>query len=120
MVRPLGSQAHAGSIVEPKPAPLGLFARHFQPFPPPDAIDALDVDLPALGQKHLADAPVAVAAKACGQAHDGARQHRFVVRHLAIAPLRRTRLAHNSTRATLRNGKPRAYVVNTRPLAGRA
>src|SRR5437868_9710644 len=62
VVRTLRSETDARSIIEPQTAPFGLFAWYFQPFPAPDAIDAFDVDPPAFGNQHLADAPIAVAA----------------------------------------------------------
>ena len=43
MVRPLRPQAHARAVVEPQTAPAGLLARHFQPLPPQDPVDRLDV-----------------------------------------------------------------------------
>ena len=120
VVRPLGSETHARPVVEPETAPLRLFHWYFQPFPAPDPIDALDVDPPAFGNEHLADAPIAVAAVLRGEPHDVGRQLRFVVRRLEAPSLRRTRLSDDSARATLRDRKPRADVLDARPLAGRA
>jgi hypothetical protein len=79
VVRPLRSETYARPVVEPEAAPFWLFHRYFQPFPAPDAIDALDVDPPALGNEHLADAPIAVTAVSRGEPHDVGRQCRFVV-----------------------------------------
>jgi hypothetical protein len=92
----------------------------FQPFPAPDPIDALDVDPPAFGNEHLADAPVAVAAVLRGEPHDIGRQRRFVARRLQMPPLRRAWLSDDSTRATLRDIQARTDVRDARPLAGRA
>ena len=53
VIGPLGSQAHARAVIEPQTAPFGLLLWHFQPFPPPDAIDPLDVHPPALVDQQL-------------------------------------------------------------------
>jgi len=92
----------------------------FQPFPAPDAIDALDVDPPAFGNEHLADAPVAIAAVAGRQPHDVGGQRRFVVGRLQMPPLRRAWLSDDRARATFRDIQVRADVRDARPLAGRA
>ena len=120
MVRTLRSETDARSIVEPQTAPFRLFHWHFQPFPAPDAIDAFDVDPPAFGDKHLANAPVAVAAVPRRQPHDVGRQRRFVVRRLEMSSLRRAWLSDDSTGAAFRSLKARADVRDARPLAGRA
>jgi len=120
VVRTLRSETNARSIVEPQTAPLGLFHWHFQPFPPPDPIDAFDVDPPAFGNQHLADAPVAVAAVPGCQPHNVSRQSRFVVGRLQMPPLRRTRLSDDRTRATLRDIQLRTHVLDARALPGRA
>ena len=120
MVRTLRSETNARSIVEPQTAPFGLLHWHFQPFPPPDAIDAFDVDPPAFGDQHLADAPVAVAAIPRRQPHDGGGQRCFIVRRLQMPPLRRTRLSDDRTRATLRDIQLRTHVLDARALSGRA
>jgi len=120
VVWPLGSQTDARPIVEPQAATLRLFHWHFQPFPPPDPIDALNVDPPAFGNQHLADAPIAVAAVPRCQPHNVSRQSRFVVRRLQMSPLRRTWLSDDRTRATLRDIQLRTHVLDARPLPGRA
>lgn|SRR5205085_3849974 len=120
VVRTLRSETDARSIIEPQTAPFGLFAWYFQPFPAPDAIDAFDVDPPAFGNQHLADAPIAVAAVPGCQPHNGSRQSRFVVRRLQMSPLRRTWLSDDRTRATLRDIQLRTHVLDARPLPGRA
>ena len=103
VVRPLGSQPHARPVVEPETAPFRLLHWYFQPFPSPDPIDALDVDPPAFGNEHLADAPVAVAAVVRSEPHDVGCQRRFVVRRLQMSPLRRAWLSDDSAGATLRD-----------------
>ena len=103
VVRPLGPETHARPVVEPETTPLRLFHWYFEPFPAPDPIDALDVDPPAFGYQHLADAPIAVTAVLRGEPHDVGRQCRFVIRRLQMPSLRRTWLPDDSTRATLRD-----------------
>ena len=93
VVGSLGPKTDAGPIVQPQTAAFGLFAWHFQPFPTPDAIDALDVDPPAFGDEHLANTPVAVAAVPRRQPDDRSRQRGFVVRRLEMPSLRRARLS---------------------------
>ncbi len=95
------AQAHTRSIVEPETAPFWLFLWHFQPFPPPDAIDPLDVDMPTSGNKHLADAAIAVAAVLRGQPDDIGRQGGLVIANLEMPSLRRARLTNDQARATL-------------------
>ena len=78
MVWPLRLEPDAGPVVEPEPAPLRLLLRHFQPVPPPDALDALGVDHPAGRPEQRRDAAVAVTAILLGQRDDGGRQRRLV------------------------------------------
>ena len=54
MVRPLGAQPDAGSVVEPEPAPLRLLAGHLQPLAPPQALDSLVVQAAELVAAHPA------------------------------------------------------------------
>jgi arylsulfatase len=110
VVRPLRSQPHTRHIVEPETALLRLFHWDFQPFPASDPIDAFDVDPPAFGNQHPADAPVAVTAVPCRKSYDVNRQCRFLMRRLQIPSLRRSRLSDDSTGATFRGGKSRADV----------
>ena len=93
---------------------------HFEPFPTPDPIDALDVDLPAFVDKQLTDATIAIPAVRRSQADDRCRQPCFVIADLRLPPLRRTRLPDDMARATLRDRQLRAYVLNARSLAERA
>ena len=85
----LRPQPDARAIVEPETPAFGLLHRNFQPFPPPDAVDALDAHAPAFIDEQLADAPVAVATILRCKPHDRLRQHRFVCAHFRLAALRR-------------------------------
>jgi len=53
VIGPLRPQPDARAVVQPKAPALGLFLRHFQPFPPPDAIHALDAHLPARSKRRM-------------------------------------------------------------------
>ena len=55
--------------------------------------EMLDVDPPAFGDQHLANAPVAVAAIPRRQPDDSSRQRGFVIRCLEMPSLRRARLS---------------------------
>src|SRR6185503_16822100 len=120
VIGPLRSEPDARAVVEPEPPALGLLLWYFQPFPPPDAIHALDAHVPALVEEQAADAPVAIAPVPGRQPHDRLRQSCFVSANSLLSTLRRARLTDNRTRAALRNGELRAHVVHARPLAGRA
>jgi hypothetical protein len=61
MIGPSGTQTGTRSIIEPQTATFGLLLWHFQPFPSPDPIDALNSDAPALVDEKLAHTPVAIA-----------------------------------------------------------
>jgi len=46
MVPALGFEANARTVVQPQPAPFGLFAEYFQPLTPPQPLNLLMIDLP--------------------------------------------------------------------------
>ena len=48
VVGTLWPQTDARSVGEPETAPLRLLPWNFQPFPPPDPIDALDTNVPTI------------------------------------------------------------------------
>ena len=80
VVRPLGPQTDARSVVEPEPAPFRLFGRNFQPLAPPDPFDPLVVDDPACRRSQkLRDLPVAIAAILTGEFNDIGGQPFFVI-----------------------------------------
>jgi hypothetical protein len=93
VVGSLGAKTDAGSVVQPQTAALGLLAWYFQPFPTPDAVDALDVDPPAFGDEHLANTAIAIAAVPGRQPDDSSRQRGFIVRCLEMPSLRRAWLS---------------------------
>jgi len=120
MIGPLGSETDARSVIEPQTAAFGLLLWHFQPFPAPDPIDSLDADAPAFLDQQLADPPIAVTAILLGEPHDRLGERSLVVADLRVPALRRARLPDDSARATLRDGKLRAHVVDACSLPGRA
>jgi hypothetical protein len=68
IVGPLGAQTDAGSVRKPNATVLGLFGGDLQPLAPPDPLDPLVVDDPAVGRaQHLRDLPIAKAAVPAGQ-----------------------------------------------------
>src|ERR1044072_4929903 len=95
MVGSLRAQPHTRSIVEPQTAPFWLLLRHFQPLPPPDPPDPLDVHSPAFTDQPPADPRIAVAAVPAGQPLDGGRQRGLIVADPRPTTLRRARLTDN-------------------------
>ena len=120
VIWPLRPQTDARSVVEPETAAFGLFLRDFQPFPPPDPIDALDADAPAFVDEQLAHAAIPVATVLLGEPNDRVCQRRLVVADFRRPALRRARLADDRARTPLRYGQLRAHVIHARPLPGRA
>jgi len=53
VVTVLWPQPYAGSVVQPETSFLRLFHWHFQPLTPPQAFNALVIDLPAGISQHL-------------------------------------------------------------------
>src|SRR5208283_3710726 len=101
MVRMLGPQTDAGSVIEPEPLPLWLLCRDLQPLPPPDALDALDVHRPAGAPQQRRDPSIAVAAILDGERNDVDGQRRLVIRRPGDLALRRAMLAENAAGETL-------------------
>ena len=120
VVGPLGPETDARPVVEPQAATFRLFLRHFEPFPAPDAIDALDADPPAFVDEQLTDTAVAVAAILLGEPNNRLGERGLVLANLGLAALRRTRLPNDRARTTLRNRKLQAHVLNARALPRRA
>lgn len=89
------SQSDARTVVQPQPTALRLLVRHFQPLPPPDALDPFDVHDPASLMQHRGDAAIAIAAILEGERRDVGGQHRFVIRGLWDLALRGTMLTEN-------------------------
>jgi len=95
MVGVFRSQSDAGTVVQPQPTALWLLVRHFQPLPPPDALDPFDVHNPASLMQHRGDAAIAIAAILEGKRRDVGGQRRFVIRGLCDLALCGTMLTKN-------------------------
>jgi hypothetical protein len=104
MIGLLWSQTDARSVIEPEAPTFWLFAWDFQPFPPPDAIHALDADAPAFLHEQLPNAPVAVTPVLGRQSDDGPGERCLIVTNLWLATLAGARLTDNHTCASFGDG----------------
>ena len=89
VIRPLRSQSHAGTIVQPQPPARPLFLRHLQPLATPDALYPISAHLPTSTLQQRRDSPVSVATVFTGQGNDRFRQRLFVDlldRGIALCP----------------------------------
>ena len=120
MAGALRSKTDARSVIQPEAAAFRLFLRHFQPFPPPDAIDPLEVRPPAFDAKQRGDPAIAVAAVSRRQTDDRRGQRLLIIADDRPPALRRTRLADHGASTALRDINPGAHMLDTVPAAGRA
>jgi hypothetical protein len=88
VVGPLGPETEARPVVEPQTATFRLLQGHFEPFPAPDVIGALDAYPPAFVEEQLTDAAVAVAATLLGEPNDRFGERGLVPTNLGLAALR--------------------------------
>ena len=65
-----GSEADAGSIIEPEPPAFWLFLRNFEPLTPPYPVHTSNTDLPAFSIKKRCDPTVTVATNLLSQIDD--------------------------------------------------
>lgn len=100
---PLRPQAHARAVVEPEASPLRLSGWDFEPLPPPDALDPLHVDRPAVTPEQGRDPAVAVASILQSQGDDGGCQGGLVFGHHGALTLRRTMLAQDTAGEAFRH-----------------
>ena len=112
MVCLLGAQPDAGAVVEPEPAPLGLFAGHLQPLAPPQALDPLVIDLPAGVAQQGSDPPVSVAAILAGQLDHVPDQAILVGTATRDAALGRAMLPQHPASPALRDPEPVADMID--------
>ena len=82
MPRVLRPKPDTRAVVEPQPAPLGLSRGHFQPFLPPDTLNALVVHSPPVPLQHVCDPSVAISAVLSRQADNALGQTFFRFREL--------------------------------------
>lgn len=70
MVWAFWPEPDARPIIQPEPTLLRLLLWDFQPFTPPDPLDALVVHMPAAVVQHPGDHAIAIAPKLAGQLDD--------------------------------------------------
>ncbi len=120
MIRILGPQADAGSVVEPEPSFLRLPLRHFEPLPSPDPLDPLLVHEPAGLPQQGRDAPVAITAVLGRHGDDVGRQPCLIVSSLRDAPLRRAMLSEHAAHPPLGQLQGRPDVLDAGAATGGA
>ena len=120
MAGALRSKADAPAVIQPEAAAFGLFLWHFQPFPPPDAIDPLEVRTPAFDAKQRGDPAIAVPAVSRCQVDDRRSQRLLIIADDWPPALRRARLTDHGASTALRDFNPGAHMLDTVPAAGRA
>ena len=113
MAGALRPKTDARPVIQPEAAAFRLFLRHFEPFPPPDAVDPLEVHPPAFDPKQRGDPPVAVAAVSGRQADDRRGQRFLIIADDRLPALRRTRLSDHSASTALRDINPGAHRLDT-------
>src|SRR5579875_83497 len=97
---------HAAVGAAAQPPPFPLLARHFQPLLPPQPVDTLAVDPPALPSQQGPDPAVAVTRVLPHQLQDPRHQPHFLLGGLfRRLPLRRALLPQNTAGTTLGNTK---------------
>ena len=120
MAGALRPKTDARAVIQPEPAAFRLFLRHFQPFPPPDAIDPLEVHPPTLGTKQRGDPAIAVATVSRRQTDDRRGQRFFIIADDRLPALRCARLADHGASMALGDINPGAHMLDAIPAAGRA
>ena len=65
-------------VRQPPPAPVRVFLRHFEPFPPPQAFHPLVIHVPPFAPEEPGDAPIAIPPALGRQGHQAVHQPRFV------------------------------------------
>ena len=91
-----GTQANAGSVVEPKTPALGLFGRYFQPLTSPDPGYPLSIHSPALMSQHRRDPAIAIATVLDSKCRDISGQDRLIIASGWLLALRGAMLTKNS------------------------
>ena len=119
VVRPLGTQADAGAVVQPEPTPLRLFAGHLQPLASPQALDPLVVDLPAGVPQQGRNPPIAVTTVPAGQLDHVRDQAVLVVTAARGTTLGRAMLTQHPAGAALRGPELVTNMVDALPSARR-
>ena len=113
VVRPLGPQTDAGSIVEPEPAAPRLSGWNFQPLASPDPFDPLVIDDPAGGRSQkLRDLPIAIATILASEFDNIGGQSFFVISPRWRPPLRRSVLSEHAAHPSLGQLHLRSDVID--------
>ena len=98
-----GTQANAGSVVEPKTPALGLFGRYFQPLTSPYPGYPLSIHSPALMSQHRRDPAIAITTVLDRKGRDISGQYRLIIGSGRLLALRGTMLAENPASKPLRD-----------------
>ena len=103
MVRVLGPEPHARSIVEPQPTTWLLLLGNLQPFATPDTLHAVLANPPADSFQQRRDPAIPVTAVLAGKLEDRLRECIFVFTPYRAIALRAARLVGQPTRPALRH-----------------
>lgn len=116
----LGPLLVAGVFAVADVAPSSWFLGHLESGLAPEPVDALDVDVPAIGLEHGVDAPVAEARMLLGQLVDSSDQRLVLVRQTGLVSLRGAILANQLARPALGNLEGGLQVLYCSPFPRRA
>ena len=113
-------KSNAGSVIQPKSASFRLFGWNLQPFPSPDALNTLVIDMPARCPKEGSNTTVAITAILPGEFNNIRGQSFFIGSTMRDLPLCGTMLSQNPTGAAFRYAKRLSDLINTFATTGRA
>src|SRR5690606_37841395 len=113
-------QPDTGSVIQPQPALLWLPRWHFQPLPPPQALDPLVVHLPSGIPQQSRNPTIAIAAILSGQFDQVGVQAIFIRSPLRQLALRGAMLAQHpgQARRSETPNSPRTWSMQARRRAG--
>ncbi len=115
MVGMLGTQPHAGPVVEPQPPSRLLFLWNLQPFATPDPLYPIFANLPSIALQQRRNPTVAVAPILAGQLHDGPGESIFVFALCQLIALRAAWLLHQPARSALTQALFLSMIHRTTP-----
>ena len=131
VVWPLCAKAHAGPIGQPKPTPLWLFLRDFQPFLSPDPLyhcptvvcsqttrGVLMIYGPAAVVQHARDHAIATSSELFFQLDDIPSQPFFIRQAIWHFSLRRTMLTECGADTALIYAKGLPHMIDTKTATG--
>ena len=99
----LRAQTNTGSVIEPQSSFLRLFLRHLEALSSPESLDPLVVHPPTFPTKQSGNPSVSVSTVLRRQIRQTSNQSWLVVRQPWCPSLRRPRLPHHTTGASLRD-----------------